>query len=427
MVDLTANAHKAGTSHYKREMARSNAARRTDNEQSARGETGSQLSLQCSRKPFRSCALGVLLIATLLSAIPARAQSVLPLSFAGWTQSAKEPFAPTAASASASPGNPSQATVVASEYGFSSGERATYRRGADKLDVAVYRMKDPSGAYGEYSYLRMQEMTRSDLAEHSSMSRDRALVLDGNLILDIQGHDLQKLDADLKSLVKIVAPRAERGILPTLVNDLPAKDFVERTDHYVLGPAALNELFPVSLGNQLGFSQGAEAEVAHYRLERRDATLLIVDYPTPQTAAKKLKELQQQFDINSSLQNSSAPLYAKRSLTLVAFVAGAKSQAEADALLTQVQSRTEITWNEPTFSLTEPSIGTMIVGTIIGTGIICLFALVSGLAFGGVRLVVKRALPDKVFDRSDELQILQLGLSSKPIKAEDFYGFGSRP
>ena len=67
----------------------------------------------------------------------------------------------------------------------------------------------------------------------------------------------------------------------------------------------------------------------------------------------------------------------------------------------------------------------MIVGTIIGTGVICLFALVSGLAFGGVRLVVKRALPDKVFDRSDQLQILQLGLSSKPINAEDFYGIGT--
>jgi predicted small integral membrane protein len=67
----------------------------------------------------------------------------------------------------------------------------------------------------------------------------------------------------------------------------------------------------------------------------------------------------------------------------------------------------------------------MIVGTIIGTGVICLFALVSGLAFGGVRLVVKRALPDKVFDRSDQLQILQLGLSSKPINAEDFYGIGA--
>jgi len=364
----------------------------------------------------------VLITAALFGSGPALAQSILPLSFAGWTANSKEPFRPTAASAQASP---DKAMAVAEEYGYSSGERATYFQGADKLEVAAFRMKDASGAYGEYSYLRTTEMPQTDLAKHSAMSRDRALVLDGNLVLEIRGNDLPKHKADLKSLVAAVTPRAEKGILPTLVNDLPTKDFVDRSDHYVLGPAALNQLFPVAMGTDLGFSEGAEAEIARYRLAGRDATLLLVDYPTPQTASKKLRELQQRFNVNDSQTGSRSPaLYAKRVLTLLVFVAGAKSQTEANTLLSQVQSGTELTWNEPTFSLTEPSIGTMIVGTIIGTGIICLFALISGLAFGGVRLVVKRALPNKVFDRSDQLQILQLGLSSKPIKAEDFYGLG---
>src|SRR5215469_653683 len=364
----------------------------------------------------------VLITAALFGSGPALAQSILPLSFAGWTANSKEPFRPTAASAQASP---DKAMAVAEEYGYSSGERATFFQGAEKLEVAVIRMKDASGAYGEYSYLRTTEMPQTDLAKHSAMSRDRALVLDGNLVLEIRGNDLPKHKADLKSLVAAVTPRAEKGILPTLVNDLPTKDFVDRSDHYVLGPAGLNQLFPVAMGTDLGFSEGAEAEVARYRLAGRDATLLLVDYPTPQTASKKLRELQQRFNVNDSQTGSRSPaLYAKRVLTLLVFVAGAKSQTEANTLLSQVQSGTELTWNEPTFSLTEPSIGTMIVGTIIGTGIICLFALISGLAFGGVRLVVKRALPNKVFDRSDQLQILQLGLSSKPIKAEDFYGLG---
>lgn len=353
---------------------------------------------------------------------PAAAQSILPLSFGGWTANSKEPFTPGESSAQ---GDVDQAMAVAQEYGYVTGERATFFRGADKLDVDVYRMKDASGAYGEYSYLRTTDMPRADLTEHSAMSRDRALVLDGNLVLDIRGGDLPRLHGALKSLVAAVTPRAEKGILPTLVSDLPTKDFVDRSDRYVLGPATLNELFPVAMGAELGFSQGAEAEVGRYRLDGREATLLVVDYPTPQTASKELRELKQRFNVNGSRSGSASPaLYAKRSLTLLAFVAGAKSQAEANMLLSQVQSGTELTWDEPTFSFTEPSIGAMIVGTIIGTGIICLFALISGLAFGGVRLVVKRALPNKVFDRSDQLQILQLGLSSKPIQAEDFYGLG---
>jgi hypothetical protein len=352
--------------------------------------------------------------------------SILPQSFRGWTETSKAVFAPSgAANAGGATGNYTQAMAVVQEYGLASGEHATYVHGEEKLDVAVYRMKDASGAYGEYSYLRSPDMPRSDLAEHSSMSQERALALDGNLVLDIRGRDLARLNADLKELVAQVGRHAEKGILPTLMNNLPTKDLQERTDHYVLGPATLDQIFPVSIGKALGFADGAEAEVAQYKLAGHDATLLIVDYPTPQAASKKLRELQQQFNINGSQSSSGSPaLYAKRSLTLLAFVAGAKSQAEANGLLGQIQSGTELTWNEPTFQFTEPSIGTMIVGTIIGTGIICMFALISGLAFGGFRLVVKRALPNKVFDRSDQLQILQLGLSSKPIEAEDFYGLG---
>jgi hypothetical protein len=114
-------------------------------------------------------------------------------------------------------------------------------------------------------------------------------------------------------------------------------------------------------------------------------------------------------------------------MTLLAIVYGARTQAEADALLKQVESGAEITWNEPTFQFKEPPITAMIAGTIIGAGIICMFAIISGIAFGGVRLVVKRYFPDKVFDRSSHLQVLQLGLGSKPINSEDFYGLERPP
>jgi hypothetical protein len=53
-----------------------------------------------------------------------------------------------------------------------------------------------------------------------------------------------------------------------------------------------------------------------------------------------------------------------------------------------------------------------------------MFAVVAGLAFGGVRIAVKRLLPGRVFDRGDQLDVLQLGLGSKPINSEDFYGIG---
>jgi hypothetical protein len=102
-------------------------------------------------------------------------------------------------------------------------------------------------------------------------------------------------------------------------------------------------------------------------------------------------------------------------------VYGAATKAEAAPLLNGVESGTQVTWSEPTYQFKEPTIDVMIVGSIVGTGVICLFTLVAGLAFGGFRLVVKRAFPNKIFDRDAQIQVLQLGLSSKPINAEDFY------
>jgi hypothetical protein len=315
------------------------------------------------------------------------------------------------------------------EYGYVSGENSEYSRGSETLKVNLYKMKDPSGAYGFYSYLRTTDMPHADFTEHSSISREHALVLMGNVVLEVEGKDLPKDGAALKALVAVVTPHAESGLLPTIGDHIPTKGFIDRTDKYVLGPETLNQFFPLAEGDWLGFSQGAEAETAKYRVNGREINLMIADFPTPQTAAKKLVELQKQFNINESKgvndsngAGNAKPLYAKRAMTLVAIVSGAATKKEADAILDQLESGTQITWNEPTFQFKEPGIGMMIVGAITGTGVICLFAIIAGLAFGGVRVVVKRAT-NKVFDRPDQVQVLQLGLSSKPINAEDFYGY----
>jgi hypothetical protein len=376
-------------------------------------------------KAFMRLTLGLFLAVLFLAALPASAQGILPNSFAGWSGSVQPVLAPTVFQNGESAANNPTALQEAArrEYGFVSGENGDYKRGSDEMRVNLYRMKDPSGAYGLYSYLRTTDMPRAELSEHSSMSREHGAVLVGNVVLEVGGKDLPKNGAALKALVAAVAPHAESGLLPTIGDHIPTKGFIDRTDKYVLGAETLNQFFPLADGDWLGFSQGAEAETAKYRVNGREINFVIADFPTPQTAAKKLAELQKQFNVNdSNASGNSKPLYARRALTLVAIVSGASTKKEADAILDQLESGTQITWNEPTFQFKEPGIGMMIVGAIMGTGVICLFAIIAGLAFGGVRLVVKRAT-NKVFDRPDQVQVLQLGLSSKPINAEDFYGY----
>ena len=150
--------------------------------------------------------------------------------------------------------------------------------------------------------------------------------------------------------------------------------------------------------------------------------MLIVGLPTDQLAAAQLSELQKNFNVNGGNQASATPLYCKRSARLLAIVAGASSQAEANILLDQIQMETERSWNERV-PKHEPPIEMMIEGSIVGALTICVFALVAGLSFGGVRLLVKRVAPGKIFDRKNHLQVLQLGLGSKPINSDDFYGY----
>jgi hypothetical protein len=367
------------------------------------------------------------------------AQNILPDTFSSWTATGHQSFnsANQASSNGATTGataDPARAASAAREYGFVAGETSTYAHAAaaasqapGSLSVTLYRMKDPSGAYGEYSYLRTPDMDRANFTEHSSMKANEALVLAGNLVLDVQGPDVHREGSDITALVSSVATKAREGLYPILPTHMPDDNRVAGSDHYILGPATLDQFFPGGIGNSLGFSYGTEVETAHFHLDGNDATMLIADFPTPQIAQSQLDLLSKKFNINGSQPTGAAPpLFAQRSQTLVSIVAGAPSSDSANKLLDQVQSGTVLTWNEPTFQFKEPSFSVMVVGAFVGTGTICLFAAVGSLAFGGVRLAIKRMFPNTIFDRSAQIDIMQLGLVSKPIKAEDFYSYDGK-
>jgi hypothetical protein len=359
---------------------------------------------------------GLSIAVLFLAALPTHAQQILPSQVAGWTQNAA--VAPAQPLPSGSP--------ILAEYGWKSTEAASYGDGAQGIGVVLFDMQDPSGAYGLYSYLRTPDMARANFTDHSSISSERALVLAGNLVLDIRGKALAKSGPQLKALIAAIEPKARDGALPMLGQYLPQKNMVQITDRYILGPQTLNELFPGGLGDSLGFQSHAEAELAHYRLAGHDAILLVVDFPTDQIAARQLANLQKYFHVNAANPADGSPMvFAKRSATLLAIVSGASSEAEANTLLNQIELETDRSWNEPTFEFKEPSIGMMIVGSIVGAGTICMFALIAGISFGGLRLVVKRVMPGKIFDTKNHLQVLQLGLGSKPINSDDFYGYSA--
>ena len=377
----------------------------------------------------------VCLLACLLagSAISASAQTLLPDTFAGWNSST---------TGSQVPANQAEQFVggkaaILREYGLASAERRDYTSAKNSATVTLYRLVDPSAAFGAFTYLREPEMVALGpalTAPYSAANRQRVVFVVGNLVLDVSSPMARPADAELKALAAGLAPHADRRPFPLIAQFLPATGLVAGSERYVLGPLALAEVFPSDKAGSkdwLGFGNSAEAVVARYRLggdaKGKEAVLLIALYPTQQVAADAYNSLDKWFALNAEPTQASGRqiVFGTRSGPLVAVLSGLNTRNAAAPFLDQIRYGSQVTWNEPSQSYSDPGIGTMVVGAIMGTGAIMVLAIAAGIGFGGLRLLVKFFLPGRVFDRKDQVEILQLGLTSKPIKAEDFYGLNS--
>jgi hypothetical protein len=219
-----------------------------------------------------------------------------------------------------------------------------------------------------------------------------------------------------------VQKRAEQSPYPPIRQYLP-EGFSDGTQRYALGPAgylqALSSLKHeefAPLAREIGFPE-AEVMLAEYRRRADSGVLLLVDYPTPQLAEQHLHHLETVLPV--SLKNTPTPVIRRGSL--LTMVLSATSPQYAATLREAVQYQTEVTWNEGHHVLTDPPWLVVVSRIFVATGVFLVIAVVLGVAFGGVRVLTKRFLPGKVFDRPESIEVLQLGLSGKPIDPKDFY------
>ena len=353
-----------------------------------------------------------LLLATVVQAPSGRTVS-LPDSFAGWQ-------AESGVEAAVESLNPQILATCRSAPPV----QKVYRRGSQTLSVAVYALPDSSYAYSAYSFLRPVPEADVRPVPHSSVTANQALLLVGNLLVSVRGQNLPTLAPDLKELASVLARQADRTPYPQLWQYLPVEHLIAHSDRYILEPELLTQFFPQIPGDWVGFSDSAEVELAQYRVGRQALTLVLISYPTQQLAALHVDELNRWFGLNPEHASGAKPtLYVRRQGPLVAAVAGARTRGEAEALLRRVVYETTVTWNEPSWALKDLTMAQYVLGTILGTGLLLGLCLLGGLLLAIARLVIKRALPGRVFDRTASVEILQLGLSSKPIDARDFYRY----
>jgi uncharacterized protein DUF6599 len=375
-----------------------------------------------------------------LWAAPLAAQSLLPASAGAWSASG----ASTQVAAQQIEQLAGNRANIVREYGVTSGEQREYANGSDKTSVTLYRMVDPSAAFGAFTFFREPDMALPapvPAASYTASKRGRALLVVGNLFVDVasnKGDKTEMAGAELNALAQSVAGKADRRPYPPIAMFLPRAGLIPGSERYVLGPLALAQVFPPAAANQsdwAGFGSSAEAIVGRYRFSgtstaksssggrSAEGVLLLILYPTQQLAADRYDALSKTFALNAEAGDGGGKpaVYGTRSSALIALLSGVESRETAAGLLNQVHYASDVTWSAPTHDLTDPSISTIVVGAIVDTGAIVLLAIAASLGFGGFRLLAKFLAPGKIFDRNTEVEILQLGISSKPVDVKDFY------
>jgi len=327
--------------------------------------------------------------------------ALLPKSFAGWRQTGQPQVTANAAQADAA------YPAVLKEYGFTDSETATYTRDdGRKLALKAARFNDATGAYGAFTFYRQPAMKTEEIGSKAASANNRILFFRSNVLVDANFDRLTEMSAaELRELAAMLpAAKGPAGNLPSLPEYLPKKDAVENSAKYVLGPQALLAARSPLTPEQVDFSHDPEILMQAYGSKAGELTLTIINYPTPQIAGERLRALQgaQAASANSFLVRRTGPI--------LDVVTGAIGSSEAQSLLNSVNYEAEVTWNEATTVSKRDNIGNLIVAVFTLIGIILLISLIFGVFFGGIRILVKRLFPDKVFDRPEEMEIIQLHL-----------------
>lgn len=342
--------------------------------------------------------------------------NILPGQFAGWELSGTPQTSTNPAVADA------VNTDVLKEYGFGDFEAATYTRDdGRKLTLKAARFADASGAYGAFTFYKMPQMLIEKIGDQGASLNERVLFYRGNILIDAVFRQLSAMSAaELRELASdLPLPSGSTGKLPGLPAYLPRQSYVKNSAKYVLGPATLEKVNSPIPAEFVDFSRGGEVVLGNYNASGGEATLVLVSYPTPQIAGESLRKIeaaQNPQQPGSSLLPR--PIFEKRTGPIVVVAAGPFSPSEAKSLLASVNYEADVTWNQNTYLTKKDNLANLLVNVILLCFIIIGFALVIGVAFGGVRILTKRLFPDRVFDRPQDMEFISLHLSDRGPEGE---------
>src|SRR3984957_12833844 len=379
-------------------------------------------------RSFRNAILLACVLGVAVAQTPARSSKqshssiqepdLLPQQFGGW-----EMQGPPQTSTDPAAADPTNAAVL-KEYRFTDLASSTYTRDDGRaLKIRAARFADASGAFGAYTFYLQPAMTKEQIGDQGASLGQRVLFYRGNVLIDAQfSKESAMSGAELRELSgALPRPNGSAANLPTFIEFMPRRGYVANTQKYVMGPAALTALAPPVSADLVDFNASSEVSLARYETSSGEATLMLISYPTPQLAAEHLRRIDAAHHLTQpqggvSSVESAGSFFDKRTGPILVIATGPVSDGDAKSLLGMVNYEASVTWNTPSDNPQARDLYMLILSIVILCGIVGGLAIVAGVSFGGIRILMKRWYPDKVFDRPEQMEFISLRLTEVAVK-----------
>lgn len=277
----------------------------------------------------------------------------------------------------------------------------SYSAAGQTFHVQLIQTRSDSAAYAllrhAVNQLAWPESARlSDVGTEGYAAPGRVLFFRGATFVSINPAAQASDNAALLSFARSFAAMLDQGEgeIPPLVKHLPEWQTARHRATYAVTMGALQE----AAGNRpalaaVSFDGGTEAVTATYG----EARLVIVEYLTPQLAFDQDARITQHLQQLSAAGQTSQPLY-RREGNYSVFVFDAPDEQTGRQLLESVRYEQLVRWlgdNPRAWERAQRAyvvmMGSVILNTLLGTGVGLLIALGLGVALGALIFMRRRA------------------------------------
>lgn len=304
--------------------------------------------------------------------------------------------------------------AVEHEYGVDSISVRTYETGNRTVKVIVEPSPDASTAYGLLTYYRSDGMNPVEGLQLTWAGPDGALMARGRYFFRVPRAAAAAAisDSEFRSLLSVIGnshpPVEANGSLP---DALPNKGLIPGSEKYIVGEEAARHVLPSFRTDLIGFSQGAEVQTGVYSTANGRATVMTVDYPTPQIALARFGLMEKILALNQD--HGAGSIYGKRLGSYVVLVLDSGSPAIANSLMDVFKLSGRVVPDEryPGDKSVAVQMAELIVANIIFVFILSSAAFAGGMVVFLAKRWARKWMPQTQWGQEDGEALIVLKLS----------------